>query len=130
MKLWRQLGRYDAETTTYSELAVSGASSPYTPDFNGKLIGLRVMYCGGAATSLFDSAQFKLTCTTFKPNSIECGGMGTGLRTAPAFAVQPQDWPVDQPVMAGVPVTIEGRITSVETNVTVDVAVWGCFEVS
>lgn len=128
MKGWRCLGRYDAETTTYSECAVSGFTSPYTPEFDGKLSALRVMYCGGAATSLFDSVQFKLTCNTFKPNSIECGGMGTGIRTAPAFAVPPQDWVVDQPVKAGVPITIEGRITSAETNVTVDVGIWGMFE--
>lgn len=127
--LWRQIARYDAETTTYSACAGSGGTSPYTPDFNGKLIGLRTIYNGGAATSLFDACQFKLTCTTFKPNVIECHANGTGLRTAPAFVAPPLDFPCEQEVQAGVPITIEGRITSAETNVTVDVALYGCFQV-
>lgn len=126
--LWRMVARYDAETTTYSACAGAGGASPYTPEFNGTLIGLRGVPGGGAATSLVNSVQFKLSCTSFNPNVIEAGVLGNGIQTAPAFKPAPIDWPVNQPVQAGVPITIEGRNLDADTPVTVDVQLWGCFE--
>lgn len=120
------MGEYDAETSTYAALVGANAPSPYTPTENAKLVGLRVIVCATAATSLTEAVQFKLTSSTFKPNSIEVGGNGNGLRTAPAMFQAPVDWPVDQAVQAGVPVVIEGRNT-VGTPVTVNVQLWGCF---
>lgn len=128
-KLWRLIGFYDAETKTYSAMAGSYQTSPYTPDFNGRLVGIRVLVGNAAATSLIELLQFKLTCTTFNPNSIEVGGLGAGLHTAPHPAAPVIDWVVDQEVRAGVPITVEGRNTTAETPVTVEVQVWGCFEV-
>ena len=98
MKTWRLLGQYDAESTTYSALAVSGMASPYTPDFNGRMIGLRTVVNRSAATSLINHVEFRLTCTTFRPNVIEVGGQGSGLQTAPAVQAAHVDWEVDQPV--------------------------------
>lgn len=128
--VWRLLGQYDAEATSYSELAVSGMSSPYTPDFDGRLTGLRVVPNRSAASSLINHVGFRLTCTTFRPNTIEVGGQGTGLQTAPALQQGSMDWDVDQPVKAGVPVTIEGRNITVDTPVTVSVLVYGRFQVA
>jgi hypothetical protein len=128
MKLWRLIGRYDAESTTYTECAGTGATSPYTPDFNGRLVGLRGIAGGGAATTLINHVQFKLTCTTFKPNSIEAAAQGGGIMTAPAFIPPALDFAVDQPVAAGVPITIEGRNLTADTPVSVDVQLYGCFE--
>ena len=125
-KYWRLMGEYDAETATYSAFVGANAPSPFQPIENCKLIGLRVIICGTAATSLVEGLQFKLTCTTFKPNSIEIGAAGNGLRTAPATAQLPYDWAVDEPIQSGVPVTLEGRNT-VGTPVTCNVQVWGCF---
>lgn len=130
MRLWRLIGRYDAETTTYSALAGSGGASPYTPEFNGRLVGLRGICGGGAAATLINFVQFKLSCTTFKPNVIEAGVLGGGLETVPTIKPAPIDWPVDQPVQAGVPITIEGRNVDADTPVSVDVTLWGCFDVS
>lgn len=128
VKYWECLGEYDAEGTTYTALAGGAGSSPYTPKENARLIGLRVIVGSDAATSLTEIVQFKLTCTTFKPNAIECGGNGSGLRTAPAFQLMPIDWEVDQEVRAGVPITIEARDVTADTPVTNSVTLWGLFE--
>lgn len=131
MRVWRLLAEYDAETTTYSEAAGSAQTSPYTPDFSGRLVALRTLVGGGAATSLVQHIQFRLTCTTFRPNVIHCGAQGAGLQTAPAVSMGPViDWPVDQPVQSGVPITIEGRNEAgAETPVTVEAFLYGLFEV-
>lgn len=127
-KYWKLMGWYNAETTTYSAVAGSAAASPYTPPEDAQLTGLRTIVSNEAATGLTESIQFKLTCTTFKPNSIEVGAQGCGLHTAPAFLGGIIDWPVDQPVKAGVPVTIEARNTTIETPVEVETMLWGHFE--
>ena len=130
MKLWRLLGRYDAESTTYTACAGTGGVSPYTPDFNGKLVGLRGIVGGGPVTSLVNHVQFKLNCTTFKPNAIEAAAQGSGLQTAPAIMPAPLDFQVDQAVQAGVPITIEARNLTADTPVTADAFLYGCFEVA
>lgn len=125
-KYWKLMAEYDAETATYSAAAGANAPSPFTPSENAKLVGLRVIVSAVAATSLTEAVQFKLTCNTFRPNSIEVGGQGLGLATAPRSELLPFDWAVEQSVMAGVPVTIEARCTS-GTDVTNNVQLWGCF---
>jgi len=129
MKMWRMITQYDAETTAYTACAGTPAS-PYTPDFNGVLVGLRTIVNRSAATSLINHVQFKLTCNTFKPNSIEIGAQGSGLQTAPAEQPPPMEWPIEQPVQAGVPITIEGRCVTADTPVTVSVLVYGLFIVA
>ena len=129
MRVWRLLGEYDAETVTYSECAGSAQTSPYTPDFSGRLIALRTVVGGGAATSLVQHIQFRLTCTTFRPNVIHVAAQGAGIQTAPAFPAPIIDWPVDQPVQSGVPITVEGRNEAgAETPVTVEAFLYGLFE--
>lgn len=128
---WKALGQYDAETTTYSECAVSGFTSPYSPVENARLKGLRMIINRSSAASLINHVQAKLTCSTFKPNSIECGGQGSGLQTAPALqsgSTAILDWTVDQEVQAGVPITIEMRNVTADTPVTVSVMIYGLFE--
>lgn len=130
MKIWRMIGRYDAETTTYSECAGTGGTSPYTPDFNGRITGLRGICGGGAATTLINMVQFKLTCAIWKPNVMEAAVLGGGLETVPTIKPAPIDFPVDQPIQAGVPITVEGRNLDADTPVGVDVQLFAQFEVS
>ena len=131
MRTWRLLGHYDAVTTTYSACAGALQTSPYTPDFNGTLIGLRAIVMGGAATSLVQHVQFRLSSTTFTPNVVHVGGQGAGIQTAPAVSMGPVlDWQIIQPVRSGVPIDIEGRNNAgAATPVTVNVALYGLFEV-
>jgi len=126
-KYWRLMGHYNGEAQTYEALAGSFQTSPYTPDEDARLVGLRVIVSGEAATSLTMNFQLRLTCTTFKPNTIHVGGTGTGLLTAPAMASPVFDFPVDQPVKSGVPITIEGR-HAVATAVTHNSLLFGEFQ--
>jgi len=131
MRLWRLLGHYDSETTAYTACAGALQTSPYTPDFSGTLVALRIIVMGGAATSLVQGIQFRLNSTTFTPNAIECAGQGSGLQTAPHHQTPPIDWSVNQPVRSGNPVHVEGRNNAgAETPVTVNAAVWGLFDVA
>lgn len=128
---WKLLAGYDAESTTYSECALTGFASPYSPVENATLKGLRMVANRSAASSLINHVQAKLTCATFKPNSIECGVQGSGLQTAPALQsgnTAQMDWQVDQPVQAGVPITIEMRNRTLDTPVTVEVLLYGLFQ--
>lgn len=130
-KYWRLLGQYDAETTAWSEFAVSGMASPYTHDEKATLTGLRAIVNRSAATSLINHVEFKLTCPTFKPNKIEVGSQGSGLQTAPALQsgdMAKMDWEVNQPVEPGVPITLEGRNITADTPVTVSALLYGCFQ--
>jgi len=127
-KYWELMGFYDAETKTYSECAGTYATSPFTPSSNARLIAIRVINGNAAATTLTELQQFKLTSKSFNPNSIEVGGLGHGLATAPAFPAPILDWVVDQEVIAGVKVTIEGRNTTAETPITVETQIWGFFQ--
>jgi len=128
-RCWRLMGHYNAETATYSACVGTAQTSPYTPDFNGRLVGLRVQPSLAAATSLTGHVQLRLSCNTFNPNAIEVAGQGAGLMTAPAHQLQSIDWAVDQPIQAGVPVTVEGRCTD-SVPVTNEVYVYGCFDVA
>jgi len=132
-KYYRLLGEYDAETTTFSKFAGPAGSSPYTPDEGARLTGLRVVANRSAASTLCNHVNFKLTCNTFSPNSIECGGQGTGLQTAPALMGgqnAAMDWDIDQVVQAGVPITLEGKTVTVDTAVTQSFLLYGRFETS
>lgn len=129
MRTWRTIGHYDAETQSYSACAGALQSSPWTPDFNGRMVGLRVKYADQAATSLMTTQQFRVSCSNFRPNQIELVITGRGLATAPAFPVPAVDYSVDQLVQAGVPIAVEGRNADA-TAVTVSTVIEGCFEVS
>lgn len=129
MKFWRLIGHYNGESQTFEALSGTFQTSPYVPDISGRLVGLRVLIGGEAATSLVEGVQFRLTSTTFNPNTIHLAAMGNGLRTVPTSGMQgtPVDYEVDQPVQAGVPITIEGR-HNVATAVTAQAFVLGLFE--
>ena len=128
----RLMGRYDAETKTFTAAATNKAGTAaqalYTPDFNATLVGLRCMEGGGAATNLMNHVNWKLTCTTFKPESLEVGMDGAGLMTAPKFPVPPVEWPVNQQVKSSIGITIEARNLTADTPVGVDTFLYGIFD--
>lgn len=128
-RVWRMVAHCQEEGTTYAAAAGAMQTSPFTPDFNGRLVGLRALVSRTAATSLTDAVQYRLTCTTFNPNVIHVASIGTGLQTAPAQAAPIIDWSVDQLCQAGVPITIESR-NSNASGVTQDNMLFGCFDVA
>jgi hypothetical protein len=127
-RLWRLVAEYDAETATFSACAGAAQTSPYTPDFNGRLVGLRGIMNRAAATSLINHVQLRLTCTTFNPNTIHVGIQGNGIQTAPVSGPEAIDWQMDQAVQAGVPISIEARNVTADTPVGVSVLLYGLFD--
>lgn len=125
----RLMGEYDAEANSYSAFAGGGGSSPWTPDFNGRLIGLRMIFSREAATTKTNGVAFRLTCAAWTPNTIEVVGDGGGLQTAPALYPGSFDYKVDQPIISGTPVVMEGKCPGAETCVTNEVYLVGIFEV-
>lgn len=130
MRLVRLMGEYDAEAATYSACAGTAQTSPYTPDFSGQLVGLMGIMNRSSAASLINHVQFRLTSTTFRPNTIHAFVQGSGLQTAPAIQPPPVVVPCNQPVMAGNPITVEARNVTADTPVTVSVLLYGIFEVA
>lgn len=131
--IWRLIGHYDSVTTAYTACAGAKQTSPWRPDFNGRLIKIRTQNVSGAATSLTNGVQFKITSTAFTPsNEIHVSAQGAGLMTAPAVSTGPiMDFGVDVPIKTGVDVNVEGRNEcGAETVVTPEVFVLGQFIVS
>jgi hypothetical protein len=121
------MGNYDGEAATYEAFAGALQASPYMPDENARLKGLRLIIGGEAATSLVNNVQIKITSNSFQPNTISIAGSGNGLRTAPAVGPCVFDFEVDQPVLAGVQITFEGR-HGTGSPVTSNVLVMGLFD--
>lgn len=130
-KYWELIGHYTGEAQTYEALSGAFQASGFSPLVRGRLIGLRVMVGGEAATSLVEGIEFRLTCATWNPNSITIGAQGNGLRTVPTSGQQgtPIDFEIDQPVEPGTPIAIEGRHT-VATAVTCNCFIFGLFTTS
>lgn len=134
-KLTTLIGRYDAETKTFTAAAIAkvagtAGQSAYKMEVSGRLIGLRCMEGGGAATTLQNHIQWKLTNTSWKPNSIEVGIDCRGLLTAPASQPVLVDWPADQPVIKGEDIEIEARNLTADTPVGVDSFLYAIVDVS
>lgn len=127
MRYWKLMGLYNSETTAYTAFAGVAAPSPYNPDENSRLVGLRTISSSDAATTLCNHVQIKLTHSKFKPNSIEIGAEGNGLQTAPARRTI-IDWQVDQEVQGGLSITMEGRNVTADTPVGVSVLLYGLFQ--
>lgn len=126
-KYWRLIAELTGEATTWEAAAGAAQTSPYTPDEDARLVGIRTLVGRTAATSLTGQVQVRLSCTTFKPNTIHVAAVGGGLQTAPAFPAPVYDFEVDQPVKAGVPITVESRCL-VANDVTNDIMVMGLFQ--
>lgn len=126
-RYWRCIGHYNAETQAYSACAGTFQTSPFTPDIDGRLVGVRLLEGQEAATSLLCDAQIRLSCAIWKPNTMDLVINGGGLKTVPVAHQAMVDYTVDQPVKAGVPITVEGR-NATATGVTVSIPIMGCFE--
>jgi hypothetical protein len=125
------IGEYDSEAVaTWAALqgTVSGFKSPWTPLANGRIKKLRIVFAGGAATQLIDHVQFRLKSAAWPVESI-VGADGGGVHTnGIPYTAPSEEWEVDLPITAGVPITIEGRNVTVQTPVTVMVLLYATIE--
>jgi hypothetical protein len=127
-RFWRLIGEMVETATTYGAVAGAGAPSPYVPDVDANLVGIRVLPGRQTASSLINNVQIRMTCTTFQPNTLHVGASGSGLQTAPAQEPGPIDFDCFESVKAGVPITIEGR-NLYANAVTPDIMIFGLFEI-
>lgn len=126
-KYWRLLAELTGEATTWEAAAGAAQTSPYTPDEDAQLVGIRGIVGRTAATTLTGQVQVRISCTTFKPNTLHVALAGGGLQTAPAVPAPVYDYEVNQPVKAGVPITVESRCL-VANDVTNDIMIMGLFQ--
>src|SRR5450756_729834 len=110
-RFWRLLGEMVETATTYGPVAGAAQTSPYTPDIDAQLVGVRLITGRQTASSLTNDYQIQMTSTTFSPNVMHFCSVGSGLQTAPAVVANQIDYDVNQPVKSGVPITILGRNT-------------------
>ena len=127
MKYTRTIGHYNAITQAFSACAGALQTSPFTPDISGTLVGVRLLEGQQAATSLQTDIQIRISCAIWKPNTLDMMINGCGLKTVPVSGQAQVDYSVQQPVQAGVPITVEGR-NSMATGVTPSVTIVGFFE--
>jgi len=124
---WRCLADYNGEAVAYEAAAGAGGASPFVPDKDARLIGLKLFGFSETAASLKEGVLIRLTCALWSPNTMIVAHSGIGLATVPVNPANPIDYPVEQPVKAGVPITIEG-LNLVATAVTQRTLVMGLFE--
>jgi|ERR1039457_392166 hypothetical protein len=127
-KFWKLLAECQSTSTSYVAAAGTNAPSPYNPQITSKLIGIRAIAGRTAATTLMDQAQIKLTCSSFNLQSIEVIAIGSGLQTVPMAQPTFMDFDCDQPVSAGVGITIEQRML-LANAVTPEILIMGLFQV-
>ena len=105
----------------------SASTGTYAARLNGRLIGVRIIWAGEAATSLFEYVRVELLCTLWNPNLLKFGLAGAGIRTAPAQPIVPADFPVDQPVQTQQPISGQYIYADAATPITCNLRVIGTF---
>ena len=101
--------------------------SPYTPLKDGRLIQLKLIIYGSAATALIEGVVVTLTSPLWGV-PITVGTAGAGIRTALCAVVPPGIQNCDVPVKTGTKITAEYRNVTADTPVTVEGTLIGVFE--
>ncbi|GAI65002.1 unnamed protein product [marine sediment metagenome] len=101
--------------------------SPYSPLLSGRLIQLKLVIYGSAATALIEGLVAKVESAKWGV-PVTVMGAGGGLRTAPALPVPTGIQNCDVPVTIGVPITAEIKNVTADTPVTVEATLIGVFE--
>lgn len=101
--------------------------SPYSPLLSGRLIQLKLVIYGSAATALIEGLVAKVESAKWGV-PVTVMGAGGGLRTAPGFPIAPGIQNCDVPVTIGVPITAEIKNVTADTPVTVEATLIGVFE--
>ena len=125
----RQMFNTAGESTSLSDMnkGTSAAVGGFTPDYDGRLIGVIIDVGEEAATSLVEDVRVELSCTLWKPNKLEFGAKGSGLRTAPGVQLKPTFYTVDQEAKANKEITGQ-YIHDSGSPVTSRIRVWGVFQ--
>lgn len=117
------IGTFIGAGVTYG--AMTG--SPYAPLTSGRLIQLKLVVYGSAATALVEGLVAKVECAKWGI-PITVMAAGAGIRTAPAFPIPSGIQNCDAPVATGVNITAEIKNVTADTPVTVEATLIGVFE--
>ena len=112
-------------SVTTADVEITG--SPYSPLASGRLIQVKLIAVGDAATALIEG----VTATLSSPQwgvPVTVSVAGAGLRTAPAFPIPVGVQNCDMPVETGVNLKIVLRNVTGDTPVTPTYQVIGVFE--
>ncbi len=125
----RQMFNTQGESTSLADLnkGTTGSTGSFTPDFDGKLMKVILLWSGEAVSSLIEQVRVELTCNIWKPNKQEFALTGAGIRTAPAFPVSNVEYVVDQPVKTNQEIAGQYAYDNAVTPVTADLLVLGVF---
>lgn len=106
---------------------VAMTGSPYSPLADGRLIQLKLVVYGSAATALIEGIEAVATCPLWGvPVSVATAG--AGIRTALCAVVPPGIQNCDVPVKTGVQITLQIKNITADTPVTVEAVLIGVFE--
>lgn len=118
-----ELATYIGAGVTY--VAMTG--SPYSPLTNGRLIQLKLIVYGSAATALIEGLVAKVECPLWGV-PVTVGTAGGGIRTATCPPIPTGIQNCDVPVKTGVDLKIEIKNVTADTPVTVEATLIGVFE--
>lgn len=101
--------------------------SPYSPLLSGRLIQLKLIVYGSAATALIEGVVAKVESAKWGvPVTVMTAG--GGIRTATCPPIPPGIQNCDVPVTIGVPISAEIKNVTADTPVTVEATLIGVFE--
>ncbi|GAI20325.1 unnamed protein product [marine sediment metagenome] len=121
---------YSDELGTYigaGKTLVAMTGSPYSPLKSGRLIQLKLIVYGSAATALIEGLIAVVTCPLWGV-PVTVGTAGGGLRTAPTLPIPVGIQNCDVQIQTGVDLKCEIKNVSADTLVTVEATLIGVFE--
>ncbi|GAH19889.1 unnamed protein product [marine sediment metagenome] len=118
-----ELGTYIGAGVTL--VAMTG--SPYSPLKSGKLIQLKLLVYGSAATALIEGIIAVVTCPLWGV-PVTVGTAGPGIRTAGTHPIPVGIQNCDVPIQTGVDLKLEIKNVTADTPVTVEATLIGVFE--
>jgi len=124
------MGVYSVEMGTYigaDKTLVPMTGSPFAPLANGRLVQLKLIVYGSAVTALIEGVTVVVESAGWGL-PVTVSGAGAGIRTAPAFPIEPIIQNCDMPVKTGVNITCEIKNVTADTPVTVEATLIGVFE--
>ncbi|GAJ07994.1 unnamed protein product, partial [marine sediment metagenome] len=121
---------YSEVMATYIGAAVVDTvmtGSPYTPLKDGRLVQLKLVVYGSAATALIEGVVVTVTSPLWGV-PVTVATSGGGLRTAPTLPIPTGIQNCDVPVKTGTKIACEFRNVTADTPVTVEATLIGVFE--
>ncbi len=125
----KQMFNTTGESTTLVDLnkGTTGSTGAFIPQYDGKIIEVRLQWSGEAVTSLAENVRVELTSNIWSPNTQEFGQVMANIRTAPAFAIPDARYIIDQAVQTTQEIKGQYAYDNAATPVTAHLAIFATF---